>query len=253
MKASTNRGLSVALLDTDTEPSAALRETLFRLGHGLTVFVNAADLMTTLSDGQRFDLLLATAQEQEIHMSLSEVCARLCMPMLHIVQSQEWQFLPMGGETMWDDAIDLAAFLQTGTCELDWRIQSLVQRTRASVTTPWLDKEMTWGEYTFKPDSSTVQHRGRTIYLTRLEFSFAFELFQNLGRILSRDGLLKKLWGRKALLGRTRIVDVCASKTRTKLDLRHENGFVLRSIYGRGYQLVSVSQAGEGPDAPRCS
>ncbi|MEJ1170702.1 response regulator transcription factor [Variovorax sp. CCNWLW235] len=241
MTTETEHALSVALLDTQAERRTTLEDKLVLLGHQPIVFADVSELLITLCIGQRFDLLLLTLHDQKLHRSLSEVCKRLRIPTLLMVEDAQWGALaPRSEDSSWDDAIDFDV-LETRIQELDWRIRSLFKGGHAPAQLPWLESEMTWGDYKFTPDSTTVRYRGRDIHLTQLELAFAVELFRNIGRVLTRDWLLKKLWTNKPRLDGTRTVDVCATKVRKKLDLRYENGFVLRGIYRQGYQLVSVS------------
>jgi len=241
------RSLSVALLVTEKERRTALQEMLVELGHQPTAFSDAAELLIAFCIGQRFDLLLLTLHDPSLHQSMSEVCKRLCIPILLVVNDKDWSsLLPRANdESAWDDVIEFNV-LQTRVQELNWRVQTLLHRRRGSSRAPRLDNEMTWGDYKFLPDSTTVLHRGREIRLSPLELAFALELFRNVGRVLTRDWLLDALWANRRRLESQRTVDVCATKVRKKLDLCDANGFVLRAIYGQGYQLVAVSLGAGG-------
>jgi len=65
----------------------------------------------------------------------------------------------------------------------------------------------------------------------------ALFLFQNLGRLLSRQYLQGQLWGTQMADAITRTLDTHISPIRSKLNLRPENGFHLVSVYGYGYRL----------------
>ncbi len=252
MSASPERSLSVALLDMNRERRAALHDMLLLLGHQTTVFASAADLLVGLCIGQRFDLLLLSLHDPSLHQSISEVCKRLSIPTLLVVEEQDWAFvLPLAGEeAVWDDVVDFDV-LQPRVQELNWRVQTLLHRGSNVSRAPRMATAMTWGDYKFSPDSTTVQHRGHEIHLSPLELAFALELFRNVGRVLTRDWLLDSLWTNRRQLANQRTVDVCATKVRKKLSLRDENGFVLRAIYGQGYQLVAVSTGPSASPRPR--
>jgi DNA-binding response OmpR family regulator len=241
---SLERSMSVALLVMEKERRTALQEMLTALGHQATVFADAAELLIAFCIGQRFDVLLLTLHDPSLHQSMSEVCKRLCIPTLLVVNDEDWAFLlPRANEeSAWDDVIEFDV-LQTRAQELNWRVQTLLHRRRSSSRASKLESEMTWGDYRFIPDSTTVLHRGREIRLSPLELAFALELFRNVGRVLTRDWLLNSLWTNRRRLESQRTVDVCATKVRKKLSLCEENGFVLRAIYGQGYQLVPVPLA----------
>lgn len=56
-------------------------------------------------------------------------------------------------------------------------------------------------------------------------------LFKNMGELVSRDDFLNSLG--EPPQAKSRAIDVCAANVRRKLELREENGLVLRSIYRR--------------------
>ena len=242
--AGSEHSLAVALLDTRKERRTALQDMLAALGHQPTAYGNPADLLVAFCIGQRFDLLLLTLDEPSMQESMSEVCRKLRMPTLLVVDPNDWPLLPPPGneETPWDDIICFDAG-HTRVPELGWRMQALLHRRSVPSRAPRREGETTWGDYRFIPDSTTVMFRGREIRLSPLELAFALELFRNVGRVLSRDWLLDALWANRRRLESQRTVDVCATKVRKKLALCNENGFVLRAIYGQGYQLVAVSMS----------
>lgn len=82
---------------------------------------------------------------------------------------------------------------------------------------------------------------GKAVDLTQREFDLALVFLQNIGRVLSREELMTKIWVCKADVD-TRTVDTHASRLRKKLGLSGESGMVLTSVYGQGYRLDPVSQ-----------
>lgn len=82
----------------------------------------------------------------------------------------------------------------------------------------------------------TVTRDDETIQLTQKEFELAAFLFQNAGRVLSRDYILENVWGHRPGMN-TRTVDTHISRLRSKLRLYPENGWKLTGIYHHGYRL----------------
>lgn len=74
------------------------------------------------------------------------------------------------------------------------------------------------------------------VELTDKEMELAVYMLSNLGRLLSRQELLENVWHTNAEVV-TRTVDTHVSRLRTKLGLAPENGFVLSTVYHRGYRL----------------
>ncbi len=83
---------------------------------------------------------------------------------------------------------------------------------------------------------------GNAITLTQKEFDLSVYLFQNPGKLLSRDHLLNKIWGLNTEVD-TRTVDTHISRLRKKLLLDGSKGWKLTPIYGYGYRFDRVDAA----------
>ncbi|WP_157271801.1 response regulator transcription factor [Azohydromonas aeria] len=77
---------------------------------------------------------------------------------------------------------------------------------------------------------------GEPVVLTQKEFDLSAYLFQNPGKLLSRDHLLNKIWGLNAEVD-TRTVDTHVSRLRKKLGLDGSRGWKLVPVYGVGYRF----------------
>ncbi len=98
------------------------------------------------------------------------------------------------------------------------------------------------GVYVLDPATNSVSVRGETVDLTSKEFALAKCLFDNLGRVISRDALAALAWGR-TLDGSSRSLDTHMYRIRQKLTLRPENGLRLSAVYTHGYRLDEVEGA----------
>jgi DNA-binding response OmpR family regulator len=83
---------------------------------------------------------------------------------------------------------------------------------------------------------------GEPVVLTQKEFDLSVYLFQNPGKLLSRDHLLNKIWGINADVD-TRTVDTHVSRLRRKLGLDGSRGWKLVPVYGVGYRFERVDAA----------
>jgi len=77
---------------------------------------------------------------------------------------------------------------------------------------------------------------GKSAELTPTEFRLLYALALERGRVLTRDELLQKVWGRRAT-HRDRTVDVFVRKLREKVDERAKMHTFLQTRYGVGYKL----------------
>lgn len=80
---------------------------------------------------------------------------------------------------------------------------------------------------------------GDPVVLTQKEFDLSAYLFQNPGKLLSRDHLLNKIWGLNAEVD-TRTVDTHVSRLRKKLGLDGSKGWKLVPVYGVGYRFERI-------------
>jgi DNA-binding response OmpR family regulator len=77
---------------------------------------------------------------------------------------------------------------------------------------------------------------GESAGLTPTEFRLLYALALEAGRVLTRDELLQRVWGRRAH-HRDRTVDVFVRKLRDKIDRRASRHTFLQTRYGVGYKL----------------
>jgi DNA-binding response OmpR family regulator len=77
---------------------------------------------------------------------------------------------------------------------------------------------------------------GESAELTPTEFRLLYALALERGRVLTRDELLQKVWGRRAT-HRDRTVDVFVRKLREKVDRRAPRHSFVQTRYGVGYKL----------------
>ena len=77
---------------------------------------------------------------------------------------------------------------------------------------------------------------GESADLTPTEFRLLYALAREQGRVLTRDELLQRVWGRRAT-HRDRTVDVFVRKLREKIDDRSARHSFIHTRYGVGYKL----------------
>jgi DNA-binding response OmpR family regulator len=82
---------------------------------------------------------------------------------------------------------------------------------------------------------------GESAELTPTEFRLLYALALERGRVLTRDELLQRVWGRRATY-RDRTVDVFVRKLREKVDQRSPRHSFIQTRYGVGYKLEPVTK-----------
>ena len=115
--------------------------------------------------------------------------------------------------------------------ELVARVQALLRRARPVPA----DATIEVGALRVDASAREISFHGRKLVLTPREFDLLAFLAQHAGRVVSREELLRKVWGYD-YLGTTRTVDVHVRRLRVKLGERHR---VIETVSGAGYKLVA--------------
>ena len=83
---------------------------------------------------------------------------------------------------------------------------------------------------------------GESAVLTPTEFRLLYALALEQGRVVTRDELLQRLWGRRQS-HRDRTVDVFVRRLREKIDRRASRHTFIQTRYGVGYKLEPTLKA----------
>ena len=122
--------------------------------------------------------------------------------------------------------------------ELAARVGAAARRgTRAQ--DPRRGEEIVVEELRLDPRNVQAYVDGSSAELTPTEFRLVYTLALDQGRVLTRDELLQRVWGRRAS-HRDRTVDVFVRKLREKIDQRAPRHSFLHTRYGVGYKLDPV-------------
>ena len=84
-----------------------------------------------------------------------------------------------------------------------------------------------------KSSDRRIQINGRDCTLTRMEYDVYQWMQQHRGNVVSRDALLKNVWGFRSEAD-TRSVDMCIRRLRTKIGSEK-----IVTVYGKGYVLTA--------------
>jgi two-component system alkaline phosphatase synthesis response regulator PhoP len=115
--------------------------------------------------------------------------------------------------------------------ELVARAQALLRRAQPGRAEP----EVAIGELTVSTAAREATYRGKRLSLTPREFELLAFLARNPGRVLSREELLRKVWGYD-YVGETRTVDVHVRRLRAKLG---DKGKLIQTVTGAGYKYAN--------------
>ncbi|HBN96512.1 MAG TPA: DNA-binding response regulator [Firmicutes bacterium] len=116
--------------------------------------------------------------------------------------------------------------------ELVARIKAVLRRASGQETQD--ENEYKVGNIFLQVDTREVKVHDEPIDLTRKEFDLLHIFMQNMGKVLTREVLLQKVWGYE-YEGETRTVDVHIRHLRRKLGPEGETR--IETIHGVGYKL----------------
>ena len=120
--------------------------------------------------------------------------------------------------------------------ELIARLKALLRRSRPERG----EAKFAAGGLEIEPAAREARYRGRLLDLTPREFDLLAFFVRHPGRALSRDELLRKVWGYN-YVGETRTVDVHVRRLRRKLG---EQERVIETVMGAGYKLLAAPSGG---------
>ena len=154
--------------------------------------------------------------------------------------------IPVLVVTARDDEATVVAALQAGAddyvvkpakqAELLARVAALGRRVKAGGM-----PVLRLGAFEIDISRQRLSLEGEVVTMTQKEFDLAAYLFQNPGKLLSRDHLLSMIWGINADVD-TRTVDTHVSRLRKKLGLDGSKGWKLVPVYGVGYRFERIDR-----------
>lgn len=118
--------------------------------------------------------------------------------------------------------------------ELVLRVRSVLRRGKEAPEDEEAE-ELNAGDITLDVSMHVVKVRGRAVDLTATEFKLLKMLLERRGRVQSREGLLKEVWGYENSID-TRTVDTHMRRLREKLGKASDQ---IETVRGFGYRIGS--------------
>ncbi|AVP57113.1 response regulator transcription factor [Pulveribacter suum] len=232
--------MRIAAVDDDTLQLELFTHALGAMGHVCHPFTTGAALLKSLRR-ETYDLLIVDWQlpdtsGPDIVRQVRDPLG-LQLPILFITNRQEEADIVEGLASGADDFMGKPVRV----AELGARVGALLRRAYPPAPA---GGPLDFGRYRFLPETQQLLMDGRPMALKAREYELALYLFQNLGRLLSRDHLREAIWGHSAQVI-SRSLDTHISRLRTLLDLRPASGYAITSVYGVGYRFEAVKPLDE--------
>ncbi len=223
------------MLVVEDEPQmrAMLADNLEFEGYRVTAVASGEEALQAVA-GRHYALLLLDVMLPG--MSGFDVCQQLRARALHM------PIVVLTARTHEQDRIrglDLGA---DDYVSKPFSVRELLARVRALVRRDdWHSPgggEFTLGDVVVKPQQRLVLRKGRRVALSAREFELLRYLFAHRNEVVSREQLLRDVWG-YSHLSVTRTVDNYVAKLRTHIEPRPHEPRYLITVHGSGYQLLA--------------
>jgi two-component system alkaline phosphatase synthesis response regulator PhoP len=226
-----SRVRSIVIVEDDEDIADSIRYNLEREGYILRLAKSGEDALGLILDRLPnliiLDLNLPNMNGFELCRRLRSERSTARVPILMLTARSDEADKVLGLNLGADDYITKPFSMR----ELMARVNAALRRAEAADA----DRQtFDNGVLRIDPSTFSVTYIGRELRLTRKEFALLSELARNHGRILTREGLLDRVWG-VSYYGDSRTLDVHIRRLRQKMD----DPKAIETITGIGYRLTT--------------
>lgn len=219
----------ILIVDDDKEIALLISDTLTDEGYECLISSNGTGAFTLIKNNPDISLILLDIMLPD--MDGLEICKQIrsavTCPILFVTAKNRTYDTMLGLEMGADDYISKPFVSE----ELVARVKAHLRRERRSLRKK--NYTLTIGNIQLDPESYEVKVNNKPVELTTREFQLLHYLFQNAGKVVSKEQIFNAVWGTDfADIG---TVAVNIKNLRTKLDKKNH---YIKTIWGVGYKLV---------------
>ncbi len=220
----------ILIADDDINIVSLISDNLKDEGFETVVVYNGIDALTTIQSGEVFDLILLDIMMPG--MNGHEVCKivrdKLKCPIIFVTAKSRTLDTLVGLELGADDYITKPFIVE----ELIGKIKAHIRRDQRNASTT--NKIISFGEFLINQDSYEVYKNNSRIDITTREFKLFVYLYENIGKVLTREQIFDQVWGMDYF--DVNSVTVTIKTLRDKID--PDNRYI-KTVWGVGYKLVN--------------
>jgi len=227
--------VNIALLEDDPQQAELVSSWLNEAGHTVMHQPDGKSFLKAFK-ASVFDLAI-------LDWELPDQTGIDVLRQLRIVQKQT---LPVFFTTQRDAEEDIVNALTSGADDYlikPLRKGELLARLEAARRRAGIESAgdiLQLGNIEIDTQKNEIRIDGDVVKSTHKEFGIALEFFKHEGQVLSREYLLKQVWGVNADIN-TRTVDMHVSRVRRSLKISPDMGYRITTIFQHGYRLEKVS------------
>lgn len=233
---------SILVVDDNVETVAIMKKCLVIAGYSVSTAHDGEEALGML-DKNRFDLVVLDLTLPK--MDGLEVCRILrgktpYIPVLMLTARSDVTDRITGLEAGGDDylikPIDIGELLA--------RIKALLRLVKNIVVddNSLSKKEVQLGHLIFDKKQQCIIKENTIIPLTTKEFSLLSFLAEKPGKVISKETILKKVWG-YSHSGYNHTIETHINRLRSKIEEDPTNPKILLTIWGSGYKLVNFTSS----------
>jgi len=227
----------ILLVDDDELLRRSLAYNLERAGYRASTAANAEDALV-MAQRDRPDLVILDIGLPGMDGldALRQFQSRLGLPVIFLTarrrELDEVLGLELGADDYVTKPFDLDVLLA--------RVRAVLRRAQPAAPGPAAQPAaLEVGDLVIDPAAHTVSRSGRPIDLPPREFDLLHALALEVGRVLSVDDLLTRIWGAE-FVGEPQVVYVSLRRLREKLEEDPGQPRRILTVRGVGYKLVPV-------------
>jgi DNA-binding response OmpR family regulator len=219
----------ILIVDDDKEIALLISDTLTDEGYECLVAFNGESTFKLINNNPDISLILLDIMLPDVDGL--EICRQIrntvSCPILFVTAKNRTYDTMLGFEMGADDYISKPFISE----ELVARVKAHLRREKRNLQNKNLT--LTIGNIQLDPESYEVKVNNKPVELTMREFQLLHYLFQNAGKVVSKEQIFNAVWGTEfADIG---TVAVNIKNLRSKLDKQNR---YIKTVWGVGYKLV---------------
>ena len=226
--------MNILLIDDDQMICDVYQLSLNRLGFNVKTALNGIEGLKLAYEYQPEVILLDIMMPE---LSGWEICQRLrqmCDVPIIMLTALKQQENVVRGLNMGADEYLVKPVTHT---ELAARIRAVLRRLNTSVTDfNEQDEIIKVGSLVINVNKREVKTNGKRINLTPTEFRLLSTLAKNKGRVLTRDFLLKQVWGEQ-YINQTQYLHIYINYLRSKVEENPTEPHLIQNVRNVGYRF----------------